>query len=91
MSTSEKTALARELGDRGILTINEIRELFNYGEIEGGDVASIRGEYKSTLSLSETTTDETDETDETEETTEETEETGKTTEEEEEENNASQT
>jgi hypothetical protein len=87
MSTSEKTALARELGDRGILTINEIRELFNYGEIEGGDVAPIRGEYKSTLSLSETTTDETDET---EETTEETEETEETTEEEEE-NNASQT
>jgi hypothetical protein len=83
MSTSEKTALARELGDRGILTINEIRELFNYGEIEGGDVASIRGEYKSTLSLSETTTDETEE-----ETTEETEETEETTEEEEE-NNAS--
>lgn len=87
MSTSEKTALARELGDRGILTINEIRELFNYGEIEGGDVASIRGEYKSTLSLSETTTE--DETEETEEITEETEETEKTTEEEEEENNAS--
>lgn len=53
MSTSEKTALAQSLGDRGILTINEIRELFNYSQIDGGDVAPIRGEYKNTLSLSE--------------------------------------
>lgn len=53
MSTAEKTALAQSLGDRGILTINEIRELFNYSQIDGGDVAPIRGEYKNTLSLSE--------------------------------------
>ena len=41
-----KVSLARELGDRGILTINEIRELFNYEPIAGGDMAYIRGEYK---------------------------------------------
>lgn len=46
MTQTAKVSLARELGDRGILTINEIRELFNYGPIEGGDVAYIRGEYK---------------------------------------------
>ena len=34
-----------QLGDRGVLTINEIRELFNYAPIENGDVAVIRGEY----------------------------------------------
>lgn len=46
MTQTAKVSLARELGDRGILTINEIRELFNYNPIEGGDVAYIRGEYK---------------------------------------------
>lgn len=46
MTQTAKVSLARELGDRGILTINEIRELFNYGPIDGGDIAYIRGEYK---------------------------------------------
>lgn len=72
MSTTEKTELARELGDRGILTINEIRELFNYSIIENGDVAPIRGEYKSILSLSDETKKENQEeiTEEQEETKE---------------------
>ena len=29
------------------MSINEARELFNYGEVEGGDVRFIRGEYKN--------------------------------------------
>ena len=45
MSVSEKVNMAQQLGDRGALTINEIRELFNYDPIEGGDTAVIRGEY----------------------------------------------
>jgi len=45
MTQSEKVNVARELGDRGILTINEIRELFNYSPLPDGDVAFIRGEY----------------------------------------------
>ena len=45
MSTSQKVQMAKELGDRGMLTINEMRELFNYPPIEGGDTAVIRGEY----------------------------------------------
>lgn len=45
MSVSEKVNMAQQLGDRGILTINEIRELFNYTPLEDGDVAVIRGEY----------------------------------------------
>lgn len=53
MTQSEKVTVARDLGDRGILTINEIRELFNYGPIEGGDVAYIRGEYKPVETLTE--------------------------------------
>ena len=46
MSQSAKVQVARDLGDRGILTINEIRELFNYAPLPNGDVAYIRGEYK---------------------------------------------
>lgn len=45
MSVSEKVTMAQQLSDRGILTINEIRELFNYEPIPDGDVAFIRGEY----------------------------------------------
>lgn len=45
MSINEKVSMAQQLGDRGILTINEIRELFNYSPLEDGDVAVIRGEY----------------------------------------------
>lgn len=48
MSQTAKVQVARELGDRGILTINEIRELFNYSPLPNGDVAYIRGEYKLT-------------------------------------------
>ena len=46
MSQTAKVTVAKELGDRGILTINEIRELFNYAPLQDGDVAFIRGEYK---------------------------------------------
>lgn len=45
MSTSIKIQLAQQLGDRGMVTINEIRELFDYAPIEGGEKAPIRGEY----------------------------------------------
>ena len=46
MSQTAKVNVAKELGDRGILTINEIRELFNYAPLPDGDIAFIRGEYK---------------------------------------------
>jgi hypothetical protein len=46
MSTSHKINMAQQLGDRGMITINEVRELFNYPPLpEGGDRAPIRGEY----------------------------------------------
>lgn len=47
MSTTAKVQMAKELGDRGMLTINEMRELFNYPPIPNGDQAVIRGEYYS--------------------------------------------
>lgn len=53
MSTSEKVQVARELGDRGAILIDEIRELFNYAPLPNGagQVAPIRGEYKATDEL----------------------------------------
>lgn len=53
MSTAAKVQMAKELGDRGALTIDEIRALFNYSELPdgAGNVAPIRGEYKATEDL----------------------------------------
>lgn len=47
MSTSQKVQMAKELGDRGAITIDEIRALFNYPELPNGagQMAPIRGEY----------------------------------------------
>ena len=55
MSTSQKVSMARELGDRGAILIDEIRELFNYAPLPdgAGQVAPIRGEYKATDELTE--------------------------------------
>lgn len=47
MTTSEKVAYARDLGDRGMVLIDEVRELFNLEPLPdgAGQVAPIRGEY----------------------------------------------
>lgn len=47
MGTANKINMARELGDRGVLMIDEIRELFNYPPLPdgAGQHAPIRGEY----------------------------------------------
>lgn len=46
MSISAKTSLAQLMLDRGVMSINEARALFNYGPVEGGEMRTIRGEYK---------------------------------------------
>ena len=48
MSVPQKVQMAKELGDRGAILIDEIRELFNYEPLPdgAGQVAPIRGEYK---------------------------------------------
>ena len=53
MSTAQKVQMAKELGDRGAILIDEIRELFNYEPLPdgAGQVAPIRGEYKATDEL----------------------------------------
>ena len=48
MNVTQKIAMAQQLGDRGVLTIDEIRELFNYAPLPdgAGQYTPIRGEYK---------------------------------------------
>ncbi len=55
MSTAAKVQMAKELGDRGAILIDEIRELFNYDPLPdgAGQVAPIRGEYKATETLTD--------------------------------------
>lgn len=47
MSTTQKVQMAKELGDRGAITIDEIREMFNLPELPNGagKFVPIRGEY----------------------------------------------
>jgi hypothetical protein len=49
MSAGTKIQMAQQLGDRGVLTIDEIRELFNYAPLPdgAGQYTPIRGEYKN--------------------------------------------
>jgi hypothetical protein len=39
--------MAQQMLDRGVMSINEARELFNYEPVEGGELRTIRGEYKN--------------------------------------------
>lgn len=47
MSTAQKVQMAKELMDRGAMTIDEVRELFNYDPLPdgAGQMIPIRGEY----------------------------------------------
>lgn len=47
MTTTAKVQLAQQMLDRGVMSINEARELFNYLPVDGGDIRTIRGEYKN--------------------------------------------
>ena len=55
MSNADKLAVAAQLTDRGIFSINEAREVFNLAPVEGGDIRTIRGEYKNVSDLEEDT------------------------------------
>ena len=63
MSVTQKVQMAKELGDRGAILIDEIRDLFNYPPLPdgAGQVAPIRGEYKDTGTLTDPNGEETTE------------------------------
>lgn len=61
MSNAEKLNVSAQLLDRGILSINDVREIWNLPPVEDGDKRIIRGEYyDTTQKLSEGTDDETE-------------------------------
>ncbi len=45
MSNSDKLAVSTQLIDRGIMSRNDVREIWNLPPVEGGDELVIRGEY----------------------------------------------
>lgn len=45
LSSAEKLNVATQMLDRGIMTLNDVREIWNLPPLENGDVRIIRGEY----------------------------------------------
>lgn len=45
MSNADKLAVSADLLDRGIMSINDVREIWNLPPVDGGDTRIIRGEY----------------------------------------------
>lgn len=45
LSNTDKLAVSSQMLDRGIMSINDVREIWNLPPVEGGDVRIIRGEY----------------------------------------------
>ena len=45
MTNADKLNVSSQLIDRGILSINDVREIWNLPPVDGGDVRVIRGEY----------------------------------------------
>ena len=45
MTNAEKLNVSSSMADRGLMTINEIREIWNLAPVEGGDRLIARGEY----------------------------------------------
>ena len=45
LSNSEKLNVSSQMLDRGIMSINDVREIWNMPPVEGGDARIVRGEY----------------------------------------------
>ena len=45
MSNTDKLQVSSQMLDRGIMSINDVREIWNLPPVEGGDARIIRGEY----------------------------------------------
>ena len=48
MTNADKLNVSSQLVDRGVISINDAREIWNLSPVEGGDVRIIRGEYYDT-------------------------------------------
>lgn len=48
MSNADKLNVSAQLLDRGIMSINDVRDIWNLPPVDGGDTRIIRGEYYST-------------------------------------------
>lgn len=46
LSNADKLNVSSQMADRGVMSRNEIREIWNLPPIENGDIPVIRGEYK---------------------------------------------
>ena len=58
MSNSDKLKVSAQMADRGLMTINEIRDIWNLAPVEDGDVRTVRGEYYTMGEDTETETEE---------------------------------
>ena len=47
MTNKDKLDVSSQLVDRGVISINDAREIWNMPPVEGGDVRVIRGEYQN--------------------------------------------
>ena len=45
LSNNEKLQVSSQMLDRGIMSINDVREIWNLPPVEGGDARIVRGEY----------------------------------------------
>ena len=45
MTNADKLNVSAQLLDRGIISVNDAREIWNLPPVEGGDVRIVRGEY----------------------------------------------
>ena len=45
MSNKDKLDVSSQMLDRGIMSINDVREIWNLPPVDGGDARIIRGEY----------------------------------------------
>lgn len=61
MSNNDKLNVSAQMADRGIMSINEIREMWNMPPVPGGDARTIRGEYYQIDENGNVTEDESDE------------------------------
>lgn len=54
MSNADKLNVSAQMLDRGIFSLNDVREIWNLPPVDGGDVRIIRGEYVNATEKTET-------------------------------------